>query len=144
MEELIASLCSEIEYTGHEIGDGIIYIYARSNRSKAECPQCGCLSSSQQNHYTKRVRDLPIHGLKTEIVLDRVNYVCKNPECATKTFAESFSFFANSARRAHRLDSAVMKVALKTSSVAASDILKETTAGISKSTICTLIKKNPQ
>jgi transposase len=141
MEELVKLLCTNFEYTRHELIDGILYIHVQSCRQEAECPYCGTTGTRVHSRYERRFRDLPIQGNKVEIVLDNRKYFCKNPECAHKTFAESFECLPFKGKRSRRLTDSIVKLSLNVSSVTAAALLREGTADVGKSTICTLLKK---
>lgn len=76
------------------------------------------------------------------IELERRKMFCTNPECAHKTFAESFDCVAPYAQRTKRLNDKVIDTVLNMSSVAAAEQLRNGTCTVSKSTICRELKKN--
>ena len=70
MKELIKPLDECLEYTSHEIKEGIIQIYAESNHEEVSCPYCGQTTRRVHSRNERRFRDLPIQGKKVEIILD--------------------------------------------------------------------------
>lgn len=141
MDELIKLLDKDLKYTSHEISGDTIYVYVESNRNKATCPYCGRASSRVHSHYERRFLDLPIQGKKVEVIIRNRKLRCDNPECKHKTFAESFACLPFRGKRSLRLTEEIVKVSMEVSSIKASTILKNGVADVSKSTICTLLKK---
>lgn len=143
MDDFIKSLDASLDYVSHEIIDDFIYITVKSNRQESICPYCGVVSSNVHSHYPRVFHDLPIMGKKSIILIDNRKIFCNNPDCDHKTFAERFSFLGENARRTNRLEDEILRVSLNCSSITASALLTELTAVIGKSTICKLLKKNP-
>ena len=141
MDEFIKLLCPSLEYIDHDMGQDLIHIYVRSNRSEVVCPYCGAIGRRIHSHYQRRFRDLPMQGKKVEIVLDNRKYFCDNPDCGHKTFAESFDCLPFKGKRSRRLTDSIIELSLNVSSVTAATMLRKGTADVGKSTICNLIKK---
>ena len=144
MDELVKRIDSYFEYVSHEIENGVIRMYVKSNRQAAQCPYCGTVSNKAHSMYYRKFRDLPIQDKKVEVVICNRKYFCVNPDCGHKTFAETFECLPKMGRRSRRLTEAIMETATNLSSVAASKTLKQRTADIGKSTICRLLKKELQ
>lgn len=141
MEEIARMLSEDIEYLSHEIQGDSIQIHVQSRRQAVECPYCGHASDRVHSFYIRRLQDLPIQGKKVNLFIKRKKYFCKNKECDKGTFAEQFDFFDEKGRRTKRLQDEILRVSLTQSSVAASRYLKSSIADVSKSTICSLLKK---
>jgi len=141
MEKLINFLDSNIVLEKFEIIDDVIYLYVKSIRSVAICPYCNTGSNKVHSHYNRSFQDLPIQSKKTIIVLNNRKMFCNNPECEHTTFAETFDFFKYKAKKTDRLKNEIIKVALKQSSVSASEYLINSVAYVKKSTICNYLKK---
>lgn len=141
MDELIKLLDKDLECISHEISGDTIYVYVESNRKEAICPYCGRSASRVHSHYERRFLDLPIQGKKVEIIIRNRKLRCDNPECGHKTFAESFDCLPFKGKRSLRLTEEIIKVSIEVSSIKASTMLKKGVADVSKSTICTLLKK---
>ena len=80
-------------------------------------------------------------GKKTKIKIENRKFFCDNPDCGFTTFAERFDFLAQNGKKTKRLIDKIVDVSLSTSSVAASQTLKNGIADVGKSTICNLLKK---
>ena len=141
MDEIVKLLDENIKYMYHEIREGRIYIYVESGIDEVNCPYCGQSSIWVHSRYRKKLQDLPIQGKKVTIVIDARKYLCKNPECSHKTFAENFRFAKRKATMTNRLREEIIVSSLNQSSLSASKHLKRGTCDIGKSTICTLIKR---
>jgi transposase len=141
MDSLIKTADPNFKYVRHETENGVMRIFVKSTRQEAQCPHCGGVSDKVHSLYFRKFRDLPIQDKKVEIVIDNRKFFCLNPDCAHKTFAESFECLPKMGRRSRRLTEAIMETATNLSSVAASKTLKRRTADIGKSTICRLLKK---
>ena len=69
---------------------------------------------------------------------------CDNPSCDRTTFAESFSFIENKAKKTKRLKETILEISLTQSSVSAATYLTQHVADVKKSTICNYQKKANQ
>ena len=141
MEELVKRIDPHFVYQWHEIADGIMRVHVKSTRKNAQCPYCGSVSKQVHSIYPRKFRDLPIQGMKVEIIISNRKFFCPNEECAHKTFAESYECLLRMARRSRQLTQAIVHTAINTSSITASKMLGERTADVGKSTICRLLKK---
>ena len=144
MKELVKTIDPELKYVKHITNDEMIQIHIRSSRKKVKCPYCGEFSSRVHSMYIRKFDDLPIQGMKVEVILNNRKFFCSNSECSHKTFAETFSCLPKMGRRSERLTKAIINTATNLSSIAASKTLKHGTADIGKSTICRLLKKELQ
>lgn len=141
MDEIIKRLDKNLDYVSHEIIDNCYYIKVASNRKEVNCPFYGYSSSKVHSIYERRFQVLPIQGHKVIIVLNNRKMFCNNPECKRKTFAERFDFLSNKAKKSKRLEDEIIRVSLNCSSIAASTLLRKNVVNVSKSTICSLLKK---
>ena len=143
MDELVKRIDPHFAYERHETEDGIMRIYVRSTRETVQCPYCGNASKQVHSIYPRKFRDMPIQGMKVEVVIGNRKFYCQNIECGHRTFAESYECLPRMARRSRQLTQAIVHTAINTSSITASRILGEGTADVGKSTICRLLKKEP-
>ena len=141
MQELIEILDEKLEYITHEIASETITIKVKSKTKNAKCPYCGKESNKIYSKNERSLNDLPIYGKKTILKLQRRKFFCLNENCSQKTFSERFNFFDGRATRTKRLESKVLQVSASQSSLSAAKYLKANVVGISKSTICNLLKK---
>lgn len=141
MDEFIKLLDANLDYISHELIDDTYYITVESNREKVICPYCSFVSSRVHSTYIRSFQDLPIQGKKVIVILNNRKMFCDNSSCDHKTFAESFDFLAHKAKKTKRLEDEIVRLSLNSSSVAASNILRNSVVDVSKSTICNLLKK---
>jgi hypothetical protein len=142
VDEFIKLLDPALDYVEHITEEQTCIITVESNRKNAICPYCGIASPRVHSVYQKEFQDLPILDKQIVILIKNRKMFCMNPECSHKTFSERFDFIAYKARKTERLLEKILNLSSRLSSVAASTILKNDTATISKSTICRLLKKN--
>jgi transposase len=142
VDEFIKVLDPGLDYVEHITKDKKCIITVESNRREAKCPYCGVLSSKIHSIYKREFQDLPIQDKQVIILIKNRKMLCLNPKCNHKTFSERFDFIKYKARKTERLIEKILNLSSRVSSVAASTILKDYTATISKSTVCRLLKKN--
>ena len=142
MDELIKMLDSNLVYLGHYIKDDRLIISAESKNKEVKCPFCGEPSTRVHSIYNREFQDLPVMDKKVTIELNTRKMFCDNPDCNHKTFAERFNFISYKARKSERLIHKILDLSASVSSVMAAELIKEGTATVGKSTICSLLKKN--
>jgi len=77
----------------------------RTTAASADCPLCGHPSAHVHSHYTRRLADLPWHGIAVKLVLSARKFFCDTPECARQIFTERLPEVVTPyARRTQRLD----------------------------------------
>ena len=142
MKDIIAVLDKNLTYLEHRIIGDYIIINVESNRDEVPCPHCGKPSSRVHSTYERSFQDLPIQGKKVYINIINRKYFCDNRDCPNTTYAETFDCLKPKAKKSGRLIDEIMKISVEVSSVAASKMLKDGVADVSKSTICDMLKKN--
>jgi len=65
-----------------------------------KCPKCGNITSKVHDYHTQKVKDVPIMGKKTYLIIRKRRYVCK---ACGKKFFEHISFLGKSQRMTNRL-----------------------------------------
>lgn len=76
------------------------------------CPQCAQVSTSLHSHYTRRIADLPWHGVAARLELHSRKFRCRNEVCSQKVFCERLPKVVDSyARKTLRLNTALMLIA---------------------------------
>ncbi|BAH06649.1 transposase family protein [Clostridium kluyveri] len=143
MEKLFKSLDTELEILDYKIKSDKIIITLVSNRKNVVCPYCNQASQKVHSFYQREVKDLPIMDKKVILLLNTRKMFCDNPMCSHKTFAERYSFLRYKARKSERLIQRILDISASVSSMTAADFLSKNIADIGKSTICSLLKKNP-
>jgi len=144
MRKLIALPDKNLRYVSCQVNEANIIINIKSISKEVGCPYCGTVSKKVHSRYVRKLQDLPIQGKKAKLVLTLKKYFCKNPDYATKTFAETFSLFEPNATKTKRLEEEILKVSLTQSSISAAAYLQGSVADVGKSTICNMLKKTKQ
>jgi transposase len=142
MEELVQLLSEELRYAGHATEDGTITIYVEPAHDEACCPYCSTVSNKVHSRYMRKLQDLPVQGRKATIYLTNRKYFCRNEDCSHRTFAEQFSFYEPKATKTKRLHEEIKRISMTQSAVSAAKYLRGSVAQVSKSTICSLLKKS--
>lgn len=77
-----------------------VEVYAELPILEQICPCCGCSTSKIHDHYTQKIKDIPIQFKPTTIFLKKTRYECKN--CG-KSFYPKNNFIAKYKRKSKRL-----------------------------------------
>ena len=77
-----------------------VEVYAELPISEQICPCCGCSTSKIHDHYTQKIKDIPIQFKPTTIFLKKTRYECEN--CG-KSFYPKNDFIAKYKRKSKRL-----------------------------------------
>jgi transposase len=68
-----------------------ITLEAEATTTSASCPGCGTVSQQIHDRYDRHPADLPWRGCPVRLLLHVRRFRCSNPQCARRTFAESFA-----------------------------------------------------
>jgi len=92
-------------------GDDIV-LRAEGVAAEARCPSCGAASARVHDRYRRQPRDLPWRGRRVRFVLTVRRFICPNPGCARRTFAEDIDArLRPRARRTSAADALLLVVA---------------------------------
>ncbi len=93
--------------------DSSLTLAVRVTRTPAECPRCHRPSTRVHSYYTRRVADLPWHGVAIRLTLRTRRFRCKNSLCTKRVFCERLPrVVAHYARQTVRLDDALRLIGL--------------------------------
>jgi len=67
-----------------------VMITVRAASPMVPCPCCGTLSRRVQSRYTRTLRDLPVSGRYTHLIVHVRRFFCQESTCIRKIFAERF------------------------------------------------------
>lgn len=88
--------------------DSSLTLVVRAARPQAQCPRCQCPSMRTHSYYTRKVADLPWHGVAVRIELRTRRFRCRNSLCTKRVFCERLPrVVAHYGRRTVRLDEAL-------------------------------------
>src|SRR5215210_538834 len=94
-------------------GHSSLTLVVKATRTQAECPRCHRPSASVHSYYTRKVADLPWHGIAVRLELRARRFRCRNSLCLTRVFCERLpQVVAHYARKTVRLDEAVGLIGL--------------------------------
>jgi len=89
-----------------------ITLVVRAAQPHPCCPQCGQVSTSLHSHYTRRVADLPWHGVAARLELHTRKFRCRNELRRQKVFCERLPKVVDAyARKTLRLNTALTLIA---------------------------------
>jgi transposase len=79
-----------------------------ATQPRPECPRCHRPSTRLHSYYTRRVADLPWHGIAVRLELHTRRFRCKNALCTKRVFCERLPrVVAYYGRKTVRLDDAL-------------------------------------
>lgn len=142
MNTLIQLLDNNYELYDCRIKKSNIIMEIGSKTNRVFCPYCGHPSDRVHSRYQREIQDLPIQGKRTILLVTTRKLFCDNPECQKKTFSERHPFVSIKGKKTARLENAILNKSLDVSSISASKLLASEGISISKSSICTMLKKN--
>jgi transposase len=83
-------------------------LVVKATRIQAECPRCHRPSSLVHSYYTRKVADLPWHGVAVKLDLRTRRFRCKNSLCTKRVFCERLPRVVSCyGRKTVRLDDAL-------------------------------------
>jgi transposase len=92
---------------------GSLTLVVKATRTQAECPRCHRPSSRVHSYYTRKVADLPWHGVAVKLDLRTRRFRCKNSLCTKRVFCERLPrVVAYYGRKTVRLDDALRLIGL--------------------------------
>lgn len=89
-----------------------VTLVVRAVQPQPCCPQCAQVSTSLHSHYTRRVADLPWHGVAAKLELHTRKFRCRNELCPQQVFCERLPKVVEAyARKTLRLNLALTLIA---------------------------------
>jgi transposase len=83
-------------------------LVGKATRAQVACPRCCRLSARVHSYYTRKVADLPWHGVAVKLELRTRRFRCKNSLCTKRIFCERLPrVVTHYARQTVRLDEAL-------------------------------------
>ncbi|MCE9669550.1 ISL3 family transposase [Myxococcus stipitatus] len=113
----------------------------RMEGTGARCPSCQTPSTSVHGSDVRRPADLPAAGQAVQLELRVRRFICRNPECSRRTFAERPMWLLSyRARRTRRLAAAQRAVAITAGAETEARLLKPLAMPTSPDTLRRLIR----
>ena len=142
MVEFIKELDPDYQLDKYIVKNDLVVFSISSSKSELICPYCGTISYRVHSSYDREIQDLPMQNKKVILLVKTRKMFCDNKECTKRTFSERHKFADSKGKITHRLEKNIIRKSIQLSSVSASKILKAEKITISKSSICTMLKKN--
>lgn len=100
--------------------------------TRASCPVCQRTSAHVHSRYTRRLADLPWHGVAMQLVLHVRKFFCDNPTCERQIFTERLpSVVAAYGRRTRRLEEWLIPIGFALGGEAGARLLRALGLGMS-------------
>lgn len=141
MQKYIDMLNKDLKYIDQTVVDDTVIFDVESTIEFPTCPYCGKPANRKHSTYTKSFMDLPLNNKKVQIRINNRKMFCDNNNCSHKTFAESYDFVEHKSKKTKRLIEYIINTSVNMSSISAQNLLRNNGIEISKSTICTFLKK---
>jgi transposase len=88
-------------------------LVVRAKRAQAECPRCHRPSARVHSYYTRKVSDLPWHGVSVRLELRTRRFRCRNSLCTKRVFCERLPrVVAHYGRKTKRMNEALQLIGL--------------------------------
>jgi transposase len=118
-----------------------ITIVATAQATTANCPACGQASGRIHASYQRRLQDLPCQGRPATLLVRVRRFLCCNPACARRTFADPLcQCAARSARRTARLAGVQCQLGLGLSGEAGARLAVRLAMPLSPDTLLRLVR----
>src|SRR3954454_22069521 len=92
-------------------GPSSLTFVVKAARAQNECPRCHRPSTRVHSYYTRKVADLPWHGVAVRLHLRTRRFRCQNSLCTKRIFCERLPrVVAHYARQTVRLNEALQLI----------------------------------
>ena len=86
-------------------------LVVKATRTEAECPRCHRPSTRVHSYYTRKMSDLPWHGVAVQLHLRTRRFRCKNSLCTKRIFCERLPLVvASYGRQTMRMNEALQLI----------------------------------
>jgi len=127
-----------------DLGPDVVTVRARLATAEVPCPACGRLSARVRSTYRRTLTDLPWGERRVRISVAIRKFLCANPDCPRRIFAEPLGALApRYARRSGRLARALTAVAFALGGEAGSRLARHLGLPTSPDTLLRLIRRAP-
>ena len=120
-----------------------IILAVRSEAGMAECPLCGSRSRRIHSRYDRQVADLPCAGKQIRLRVITRRFVCDEPHCRRRIFAERFGddVLPTRSRRTARLENIVHHLGLALGGRPAASFAKRLMLLVSNDTLLRVVRR---
>lgn len=121
--------------------DKSLTLVVSAGRLSVACPQCGYSSARVHSRYTRRVADLPWHGVAVRLELHTRRFFCGSELCQRRIFCERLpSVVAAYARKTARLTTALELIGFALGGEAGARLARELGLSVSPDTLLNRIR----
>ena len=122
--------------------DNAMDVYLKSVPHAAVCPCCGEESTKLSSGYGRTLKDIPLKGLMTTLLhVQTYKYICQNPDCSVKMFADPLPFAHLNEYRTDRLTQLILGMSMCMSNEGTSRVLRLMGVSVSADAVDRLWKK---
>ena len=122
----------------------VLIVSLRSTRPCAECPGCACSSTRVHGSYMRKPADLPCLTYAVRLHLRVRRFLCPNPQCERKTFAEPFAGLVVAyARRTLRQTQVLRELAFRLGGKPGAHLAATIECQVSRDTLLRLLRRSP-
>ncbi len=119
-------------------------VAAATRRGSGRCPRCGTATRRIHSHYTRRLADLPWHGMAVRLIVTTRRFFCDHPGCPRRIFTERLPrTAAPSARRTARLAATLDAIGLALGGAAGARLAEMLGMSVSGDTVRRLMLASP-
>lgn len=122
---------------------GGVTIFASSVAPSTRCPECGQRSNRIHSSYSRKVTDLPWHGIPVLLRLRVRRFFCDESSCGKRTFCERLPEIAAHARKTGRLEDALVFIAFELGGRAGARLASELGLLVSRDVLLRRIRCSP-
>ncbi len=120
-----------------------VMIFVSSVVPSTCCPECGRSFRRIHSRYSRKVTDLPWHGVPVTLRLRVRRFFCDEPSCKKGTFCERLPEVAAHARKTSRLEEALMLVAFELGGRAGARLAVELGLLVSRDVLLRRVRRSP-
>ena len=122
---------------------GKVLLQAASASQSAICPYCQTLAKKRHSVYVRKPQALPCASTPIQLILSAQRYLCENPACTHKTFAERIPDTAHFySRRTIDLEALLQIMAFEMSAESVGRVCAGLKVSVSPDSVLRLIRKN--
>ena len=132
MEGYLKQLDQNLRYIKHDIDNGGLKIYCKTKPTD---------DNPVHSRKERGIQDIPYGNYKVELRLLSKKYFNTSKNAKTLTCAEKHDFINDTGRRTKRLDSRIIELCSKISTIGCERIIRKKIADVSDTSILRLLKK---
>ena len=125
-----------------DVGAEHVTLAVRASTDACACPLCGVVARRVHSCYLRKVGDLPVAGLRTEMILRARRFFCDASDCPRRVFAERYGgAVGRHARRTVRLDDVIHCLAVALGGRPAATLSQRLNLKVSNDTLLRVVRR---